>query len=244
MASSIWGGLAALGDAGVSIGGSMLKSQLADKLEQQREVRADERQKAKEARDAMKEAGQEIYEDSEGVVWRRGINSAGRPVTESVLADSHEITKHRQQQAAQQRKDSKEALDLLLAERQAADYEEDRELKREYTSEQIANMRDSRARGWASIAARGSGKSESETVEPTPYDYIDDLREKGKPLIEAYGDAIPKSDVEGILKQAVQEAAKYRMDTRSTLEELLYSKYGVPGSPLRSAIPKKKKVQR
>lgn len=244
MASSIWGGLAALGDAGVAIGGSMLKSQLADKLEQQREVRADERQRAKEAREALKPTGSRVYQDDQGATWRVGVNTAGDPVTEPVLASPYEIKDYNQQEEDRKRKLALDDLDLWLKEQQVADYGEDKELKREYTREQIANMRDSRARGWASLAARGSGKSENEPAEPTPYDYIDDLRTKGKPLIEAYGDAIPKSDVEGILKQAVQEAAKYRMDTRSTLEELLYSKYGVPGSPLRSAIPKKKKVQR
>ena len=151
MASSIWGGLAALGDAAVDIGGTMLKSHLSQKLEQQREARADERTKAKELRDAQKETGTKLVRDSEGVTWLQGVNSAGRDVGAPTLASAQDIKNYNQEEATKQNKMSLDALTLLGKEREAADYEEDKGLEREAKRAQIDQMKDASDRGWAGI---------------------------------------------------------------------------------------------
>lgn len=101
--SSIWGGLAALGDVAVDLGTNMSKSALADKIEQQREARADERLKAKEARE---EARKDMIVDDrktdfinrDGALFKRTFNAKGKQLDEA-LASQDEITKRAQDKA-------------------------------------------------------------------------------------------------------------------------------------------------
>lgn len=142
----------------------MLKSHLAGMLEKQREDRAEERQIAKEAREAAKIVGQKIVRDSDGTTWRVGVNSAKEEKGERILATEQEIKDYNREEASKQRKDSLEALELLGKEREAADYDADKDLDRRYREAQIGQIGDSSKRGWASLdlqrkeyAARAAG---------------------------------------------------------------------------------------
>ena len=150
--ASIWGALEGLGTSLNEIGTAQFKSQLADKLEQQREARADERAKAKELRDAQKETGTKLVRDSEGVTWVQGVNSAGRDVGAPTLASAQDIKNYNQEEKDKQTKMSLDSLKLLGAERDAADYEEDKSLERAAKQAQIDQMKDASARGWAGLA--------------------------------------------------------------------------------------------
>lgn len=248
MASSIWGGLASLGDAAVDIGSTMLKSHLSQKLEQQREARADERAKAKELRDSQKETGTKLVRDSEGATWLQGVNSAGRDVGAPTLASAQDIKKYNQEEATNQTKMSLDALTLLGKEREAADYVEDKSLERAAKQAQIDQMKDASARGWAGLdiqrqtanaraAGTGRGSAGSAgTGSKSMYDYIDNLAKTDKALLESYGEAIDPADVDGLLQNAVTQAARYGLDTRSALRELLYEKYGTPGASLADSV--------
>lgn len=256
--AAIWGALEGLGSGLQEYGTTMYKSQLADKLEKQREARAEERQIAKEKRDAEKITGQKIVRDPDGTTWRVGVNSAGLEKGERVLASAQEIKAYNREEASNERKDSKDALDLWLAEQKAADYGEDKDLDRLYKRSQIDQMGDSSARGWAAInlnrdehnarlnglGSYGRGSSGGNSAATgSMFDYVDDLAKSDKGLIEAYGDVIPEGELDGILQSAVTQAAKYKMDTRSALREILYEKYGTPGTSLESSIQNYKKKQ-
>lgn len=149
--ASIWGALEGLGNSLNEIGTAQFKSQLADKLEKQREARADERAKAKELRDAQKETGTKLVRDSEGATWLQGVNSAGRDVGAPTLASAQDIKNYNQEEATKQNKMSLDALTLRSKEREAADYEEDKSLERAAKQAQIDQMKDSSARGWAGL---------------------------------------------------------------------------------------------
>ena len=149
--ASIWGALEGLGNSLNEIGTAQFKSQLADKLEQQREARADERAKAKELRDAQKETGTKLVRDSEGATWLQGVNSAGRDVGAPTLASAQDIKNYNQEEATKQNKMSLDALTLLGKEREAGDYVVDKELERAAKQAQIDQMKDASARGWAGI---------------------------------------------------------------------------------------------
>lgn len=149
--ASVWGALGGLGEGLQEYGTTMYKTQLAEKLERQREARADERAKAKELRDSQKETGTKLVRDSEGVTWLQGVNSAGRDVGAPTLASAQDIKNYNQEEATKQSKMSLDSLKLLSAEREAADYEEDKGLERAAKQAQIDQMKDSSARGWAGL---------------------------------------------------------------------------------------------
>lgn len=149
--AAIWGALEGLGSGLQEYGTTMYKSQLADKLEKQREARAEERQIAKERRDAEKIVGQKTFRDAEGVPWTVGVDAAGFERGERTLASKQEILEFNRAEAAKERKDALDALTLLKSEREAADYGIDKELDRRYKQSQIDQMGDASARGWAAI---------------------------------------------------------------------------------------------
>lgn len=143
-----------LGAALSSFGNSMMsrqQDQLKERLEKEREARADERAKAKELRDAQREAGTKLVRDSEGATWLQGVNSAGRDVGAPTLASAQDIKNYNQEEATKKSKMALDALKVLGAEREAADYEEDKGLERAAKQAQIDQMKDSSARGWAGI---------------------------------------------------------------------------------------------
>lgn len=155
--ASLWGGLAGLGDGLQTVGMNISKSALAEKLEQQREARADQRQIAKEARDAEKVVGQRVVRDPDGTTWLQGINSAGENKGARTLADSQQISDFNFQEKEKENKQQKGALEVLGLERAAADYGTDKDLKNRYTEAQIAQMGDASARGWAGLDIQRQG---------------------------------------------------------------------------------------
>ena len=143
-----------LGAALSSFGNSMMsrqQDQLKERLEKEREARADERAKAKELRDAQREAGTKLVKDDSGEIWVQGVNSAGRDVGAPTLASAQDIKNYNQEEATKQSKMSLDNLKVLSAEREAADYEEDKGLERAAKRAQIEQMKDSSARGWAGL---------------------------------------------------------------------------------------------
>ena len=105
-----------LGAALTSFGNSMMarqQDQLKERLEKEREARADERAKAKELRDAQREAGTKLVKDDSGEIWVQGVNSAGRDVGAPTRASAQDIKNYNQEETTKQNKMSLDALTLL-----------------------------------------------------------------------------------------------------------------------------------
>lgn len=97
-----WGLLAGLGDAMKGFGNSWSdnaaaekKSALAERLEKEREERAEQRAIAKEDRIRKREENStnefKVERDSEGVTWRQGYNKFGQRTGERELASPQDI---------------------------------------------------------------------------------------------------------------------------------------------------------
>lgn len=117
--SSLWGGLAGLGDSLNEVGMQMSKSALADKLEKQREARAEERQVAREARQEARDDMQVKTTDfitRDGALFKRNFNGKGNVLDES-LASKDEIDKRNRDQvkADQAAQKADLEIDSLLA---------------------------------------------------------------------------------------------------------------------------------
>lgn len=229
--SSLWGGLAGLGAGMQQVGTDMYKSALADRLEKDRELRAEERQKAKEVRDAARDDAivqtTEFYENADGVLVKRSLNRKGDTLRED-LATTDEIAKRRRDAEKARREEQMHSLDMTgkalsnaKGERELADYDDDRGLRRELTRAQI---------NAANYRASGSGKGSLEDTVvsgATPPaanlgKAVLEILSTNKPIIDLMGDNVASGpELEELARESLLVGAREGVDPHSVFQRTL-----------------------
>lgn len=224
------GALGGLGEGLMQFG----KQYMANQLELDRE----QRQEAK----ALKKIDPQMdrFYEKDGVLFKQSRNSRG-DVIEDSLASVDEIEKRNLAKQKQEndnlesrmRRD-KYALDVAKGEQELANYADDRELDRRYREAQISNLNDrSEAAMINALRPRGGGGgSNSATTSgegKTEYDYVNLLSKDttAKAELKKYEAEIPAGEEAEIMQEAVRQAARYGMDPRTVLREILFERYGV-----------------
>lgn len=152
--------LGGLGDALQVLGGAWSankKAELADKLEQEREARAEARALAKEERmrkrDENTTAEFKIERDADGVTWRQGYNKFGQRTGERELAPAEDIKNYNFEEQKQ-----KVTLENLIGQGKRA--QEAHEASLEYRDASTDAQR-ARAENYRSPKPRSGGSSRS-----------------------------------------------------------------------------------
>lgn len=210
--SSIWGGLAGLGDWAVQYGTNMSKSALADKLEQQREARAEARQIAREERDEAKVLATPVgtdYFERDGALFARSFNKYNRTVDER-LASKDEIDKRNREKIKQDQDDQIRDLALSEALWKQGSREDPNSLENRLRQAQIDAVRAQTADRYASAANRGlsgSGSGGSTGSQSSPEDYALLLMKDYKAWFDEQGFA-SESDKIRFARDVIQQAGK------------------------------------
>ena len=229
--SSLWGGLAGLGEGLQQVGTDMYKSALADRLEKDRELRAEERQKAKEARDEARADAlvqtTEFYENADGALMKRSLNRKGDTLRED-LATTDEIAKRRRDADKAKREEQMHSLDMdgkalrnALDTRRLEDYDEDKSLDRQLRQAQI-NAANYRASG------RGRGSLEDTVVDgATPPaanlgKAVLEILSTNKPIIDLMGEDVASGpELEELARESLLVGAREGVDPHSIFQRTL-----------------------
>lgn len=247
--SSVWGGLAGLGDSLNEYGTHMYKSTLADKLEKAREERAAERAMAKEARDEARAdalvSSTEFYTNADGTLMKRSLNRKGETLRED-LATSDEIQRRQRDADRARREEQMHSLDMdgkalsnALNTKKLADYDDDKSLDRQLRQAQI-NAANYRASGGGS-RGRGSALDDETDESSTPAANLGtavlEILSKNKPIIELMGDDVASGhELERLARESLLIGAREGVDPHSifqvTLRRWAKEKGGGNASPV------------
>lgn len=185
-----WGLLSGLGAGLQQFGNtwtSNAKAELAEKLAQQREDRAEARQIAREERQAQRlentVASWKPVIGDEGVTYMQGFNAAGAPKGERRLANQQEIADFNRQQET-----NRLSLEELTSKVNTAKFKEGRleqeaALDDEYSRARIAAQNASAS---ASRSLANSRDSKSAGEDKTERDYVDYVLTNGKAIVSQY----------------------------------------------------------
>lgn len=231
------GALSGLGRGLESFG----KQYMANEMQKERENRLDQRQRQK-----IDPSMNKFYE-KDGVLMKQERNAFGEVINDT-LASKDEIedrnynTQKRANEGLLSNLKMKNAeQDLALGDKKLGSYDEDRQweredrgLKRELTRSQIE---ENQAQGYAA-RRRGdtaglAGSLSDSGADKSKYDYIDKLAtdQTAKAELAKYVDAdgeplITDADKADLYEQAVNDAAKFGLDPRTALKELLFQRFG------------------
>ena len=202
-----WGFMMGLGQGLTQAGGMIsdnAKMKLADKLEQDKEKRANERDDMKYQRDQLAFDHSE-FEMRDGALYKVDYNKAGHEV-ESKLAPQDAVDKHNFE--TQKDKVTLEALmaNTDLTKKKAANYDEDHALEQAYTRSQINYNND---RGLAATM-RASGSGQSSTMTP---------QEGASYLIKQYPTVVTSARNAGVQEWEIQKLAASVMKEASSPED-------------------------
>lgn len=216
---AVLGALGGLGDSLQFIG----KSLFADKLEKDREARAEQRQLAKETREdqrvrATPDAAQTSYLERDGALFKQTKNKYGDVLDEQLASPDEIDTRNYNKKKQQQDLDSGEALlqsrglAAELSQKKLDDYDSDKSLERQLMQARIgaqnANASADYARG-RSYDSKTSGKSGTQDSDETPesFDLAKMLVDENKQLQSQYED-IGYDQMLRIANSSIKEARK------------------------------------
>lgn len=244
MASAgLLGALGGLGDSLTEVGMTKYKSELAKKLEAEREAKAEERTVAKEQRAerrlrAMPDPAQGTYTEKDGALFYQQRNQFG-DILDERLASADEIEKRNYARQQQQNKLKLDDLTMegkgLLNEVNRAKANSAGQLSALELAVKESQIRKNDAQGNAALIRAnktGSSRSSDDSSTATPSEYAALLKKQAKDIIEQYqaeDDTLTAVEVNNVTRQAVQQAAKFGLDPEELLIQLLDERnYGKP----------------
>lgn len=231
MASSIWGGLAGLGDAMVDIGSTMSKQAFADKLEREREARAAQREIDRENRQeakVLKTPTTTEFFERDGALFARSLNKYGDSLDER-LASKDEIDKRNRDQV---KFDQDEQIRDLQIDDALYKQGEGRSLNEKLLNAQIraaealGTQRDAsaayseyRAAGGGARGSRGGLDSALSDEMPSFGKTVNQLIADNKSIIEGYD--LANEDTTELARLALDAALRGNKDPHDTFQRLL-----------------------
>ena len=234
MASSIWGGLAGLGDAMVSIGQDMSKRAFADKLEREREARAAQREIDRENRQeakVLKTPTTTEFFERDGALFARSLNKYGDSLDER-LASKDEIDKRNRDRVKFDQESQARDISLDKALWEQGNRDEDRQMKQRLLEAQIraaealGTQRDAsaayseyRAAGGGARGSRGGLDSALSDEMPSFGKTVNQLIADNKSIIEGYD--LANEDTTELARLALDAALRGNKDPHDTFQRLL-----------------------
>jgi hypothetical protein len=226
-----WGLLSGIGNALQGFGGQWTadaKEELRNKLAEDREARAEQRQVAREDRAAQRQAdtvaGYRPEIDSSGVLWIQGHNSAGDARGEKRMATPSELQQYKLEQDKQKLTledlASRAAVNKFKAGRLESEAAQDDAYAKARLG--LVNAQTNAANYRASGAGGGrSGRVslEEETAPVALSDLTSSLVAQEKKLLEEYGLTIAEQNM--LVKSVLQQARANGKDPVDTLRQAL-----------------------
>ncbi len=207
-----WGMMLGIGQGLQSVG----KDMMAKKLEEAREKRQDELDKAKEARDAARKRATPDpkltrYVQNDGV-WFEVIKGGEDNELERRLAPENKVREFQQQEEDRRRSlendillGRRRAAEVSMAEKALANYDADRAWERGYKERSL----DVRATG------RGSSRVSLDDTSPTDSEYIEELLKQKDAFKEA---GVPETERINLARMALRRA---RIDNAAPASSLM-----------------------
>lgn len=235
-----YGALAGLGDGLMQLGTSVFKSEMAKKLEADRDAKEEQRLIAKEDRTERRlrskpDPAQATFVEKDGALFRQQRNAYGEVIDES-LASADDIDKRNY---AKQKQKNDLALGELsveskllgnrLTDTKITSAEGKLGLEQELLRARTQQARDT---GTAALIRANKTGSSKEAAAGTPAEYAALLKKQAKDVIAQYAEedeSLNAVEINRVTRQAVEQAAKYGLDPEELLVQLLDERgYGKP----------------
>jgi len=255
---SNWGILKGLGEGMQQLGGSIFKAKVLDKLKEEEQVRAEDRQTRREEAKRASTVAQVRYIERDGVWMEQKLNS-NYNVIEETLAPKSEVDR-----LNRERQKDQVSLDNLVSQtelnkKKVANYDEDRamgkeehqldlELKRSGIAENLAQADSARRRGTSDwVGGSGSsGGSAGTTDDPTPGKLAQILVKENsaleKELTEGDTPQMSKGEFRQIALSVIQNTSAGHDPRANFLKALRL--YKSPAKANQPTIPTKSKFKR
>lgn len=239
-----YGALAGLGEGLMQFGTSVFKSEMAKKLEADRDAKEEQRTIAKEDRTerrlrAKPDPSQSTFVERDGALFRQQRNVYGDVLDES-LASADEIDKRNYTREKQ-----KNELDLARLN------VEGKGLTNQFTQTRIdsadsklgleqellrARTEQARKTGDAALLRAAntgkSGRDSDSAATGSMSEYANLLKKEAKDVIAQYAaedESLTATEINRVTRQAVEQAAKFGLEPQELLEQLLEERnYGKP----------------
>ena len=217
-----WGILQGLGQGLQEVGMTQFKATLDEKLRKAREAREEELTKRKEQRQADRDrttpdpsATQFVQKDG---VWHEQIRSKTGNILEERLAPENKVREFNKKEADDKLDAEKDALAIrtgtarvALAEKELANYDEDRQFERSYKM--------------AGLESRSRTGAYSDDKEPTEEDVVSLLVKENQPTFNAlakqYEGQTSATDLQAMVRRSVKDAYARGINPNAHLQEIL-----------------------
>lgn len=190
-----WGAMMGLGQGLQQVGGMLMdmnKEKMRERLEIEREQRAEQRELAKEKRQLEQFSGSYEIDRDSGLKYR--VNKAGHRMADPVRLTAYEIRQHELadklaelEVKGKEQSVTNQGLEGQIKGFQVRDYDSDRaaRLRKEEASIEASLAQAQAARSRAMNA--GGSRGQEDSREPHPLEYADTLVKEYKAAFERYG---------------------------------------------------------
>lgn len=243
-----YGALAGLGDGLMQLGTTVFKSEMAKKLEADRDSKEEQRLIAREERAERKlrakpDPNQASFIERDGALFKQQRNVYGDVLDESLATpdeiDKRNYTKQKQQNDLDIGKLTAEGRGLtnLFTQTRIDSAEGKLGLEQELLRARAQKERDTGSAAIIRANKTGTGRSGNGTAGEatgTAAEYAALLKKQAKDVIAQYAaedESLNAVEINRVTRQAVEEAAKFGLDPEELLEQILEERnYGKPAN--------------